>query len=282
MSDAEYVLTPVLDADLNSKTLYVFLHGLFSIVDHPYGLDVLMPFVAEHSYRVGPFLGETFLLPRPFDHPYQLHVPSGHKRFNPATNLAVADRLPDSACGPNQLHARIFMPLPYDIHYIRKVDLSAVLKDDHNLFLGKIAPLLIVLEYKFSDASEIRLEGHRYLAQCDPASGKTASLHILSEEDATASPGHKAKGFTAACQLFPDLKGKVSLANAPSLPPPLDLSEILPGTIRAEYTTLRERTEGAFTKLGSSLRAGGFPSMDFTPGAGSDIETCLNLVSSCR
>jgi hypothetical protein len=264
------------------KRLYVFLHGLFGIVDHPDGLEVLMPHVPEHSYRAGPFMGETHLRPRPHGNPYILKVPAGQAQFDTKSHLAVSKRAADTNIGPSEFHARITMPLPHHIHYIGKVDLSSLVQDDQNLLISKVAALLIVLEYKFSDPAEISLEGHRYIAQCDPADGNSASLHFFSEEDATQPSGHRSMGFTAVTNLFPDLRGNVSLTNGTAQPAPINYSDVLPGTIFAEYIRLRDRTEGVLTMLGSSLRAGNFPSMHYSYGVGSDVESCTPLVSTFR
>jgi hypothetical protein len=266
----------------NDKTLNVFLHGLFCIIDHPYGLDVLLPHLPEHSYRAGSFLGETIIIQRPYHQPYVLHVPGGSKRFDPAKNLSVRNLLPNDSAGPSELQARITMPLPYDIFYVQPSPLGATLIDNQGFFQSRTACMLLVLQYKFSNVRQIKLEGHPYVATLDPPKdGTTSSLHIFSEEDFLPDAGHRINGFGAAANLLPSLRGNVSLADITPKPPDLLSSEIIPGTIAPEYANLQTRTQGALARLGSTMRSRDWPSLSTTTGAGADVHTCTAITSCC-
>jgi hypothetical protein len=181
----------------------------------------------------------------------------------------------------SQLHALIKMPLPYNIHYFRVVDLDTSLDDPKKLFASKKACLLVVLEYRVKSALEISLEGTDYQAVPETtSSGGSISLHLFSEEDTPPHFGHVIKGFEAAVNLLPGVKDQVTLKAVPPQASALCPLDVLPGTIIAEYATLRDRVSG-FTRLGSTMRSGDFPCMSISPAAGGDVHTCTSLVSRC-
>ncbi len=178
------------------------------------------------------------------------------------------------------------MPLPYNIHYFRVVDLDTSLDDPKKLFASKKACLLVVLEYRVKSALEISLEGTDYQAVLETTPPRRPRSACTSSPRKIRTPlpiSGVIKGFWAAGQspglglLGPgDVESGSTTGFSFSVP-----SSVLPGTIIAEYATLRGprfriHTIGLHQRDRAIFRA-----CRFLPAVGGDVHTCTSLVSRC-
>ena len=226
-------------------TLYVFLHGLYGIVDSPSGIEVLIPDVgAAHTYRYGEFLGEVTL--QPSSAAYQIsNITGGQVHFDPNQHMVTTQSF--AACSEPDLYGRIKLPLPLKIHSVVTVDLSGVIEDPRqHLSPKKIATMVPVLEYEYADPRKI-------LFGCDPLDvapvfaedqGKKRAfinLHIFAEEDLERLEDHDIAGFSAVTSLF-EFPCPPRLASLDNVPAPV-VGTPPPGTTRLEFMSLALRTQ---------------------------------------
>jgi hypothetical protein len=221
--------------------LHVMFHGTFVFDFHKDHIDVLVPQVEEHVYRVGSWLGETELIcddhasamdqSKPMDSGghnhnggnggpdrYQLEGVKGGSAMTlpPENNLMVSARLKQDV--DSLLYARIRVPLPDQIRTPRRAllpngdfDPKEGLPKDYQGKLGTIQ----IFTYNFPDDSALRFYCHPGHALWEPAfAGGAVTLHIFAAPEhfhlMPATKGratsHVQNAFASCAALFQDFK----------------------------------------------------------------------------
>lgn len=265
--------------DTGPTILNVFFHGLFAFLDRPNSIDVLLPEVDVHSYRVGGFFAETSLEPSILTQPYTLSgvdASATPVRMDPTVNLtALTAEEPD---GQGALYASLSFPPPANIIVFQTLDLSAAVTNPE-LFSSTNASMLHIFQYTFQgNAENVTLGDHGFTKSIETIGGENfMSLHIFSEEDFPPLADHPIQGFEAVVGLFPSLRGNVDLKPNPPDPPPLPQATLIePGTIVAEYEDLQLRNE-RLAVLGADMREGNWPNNGGSL-IGSSVRTCTSIL----
>jgi hypothetical protein len=262
----------------SSGTLYVFLHGLFGILDSDTGMDIVMPDMGPtHVYRAGKFLAETTV--QPFAGAHQLTgVEGGSAHFDPAKNLLMKG-IPLATHA--KIYARFRFPLPVAVHSFRPIDLTDAIVDPLNHFSGPVTSMVQILTYTYQDFRTVRLGGETL--DIPPLIGQDGTLymnlHLFAEEDEVRPLVHTLDGFHALVRMFEfPCPPKLVLAKAG---PAMVVEDLIPGTTLTEFQDLAPRTRwlGA---IGDNIRQQALRGQQFLPEIepqGSDPVTCSPLIS---
>jgi len=198
-------------------TLYVVLHGLFSIVIQESYIAVVTPGVAEHSYLAGSWQQEKPLVKGEW---YRLLGADDPKHPEPApaldkTKNAILAGITDADMGHSYCLLRF--PFPNEIIPIRYV--PAHFNGVTAQQFPDMLPMVQILRYHVFDHNLLKLdplEGWPHQTDKSPI----LSLHIFAEPRSFVQPDHAIAAFDAMVKLLPgaDLK----LASGSMFCPPLD------------------------------------------------------------
>ncbi len=197
-----------------SGKLYVFLHGLISLIDVKdetqdgfFGLVIDMG--DAHSYRGGDWLTE---LPLPANSILELQGVTPGKGTIDRSKVTV---VPTPSLFPlPQLYATLRFPRPESVRSLLRVTIPSAEISGKGLTAVKKKPgagftvaSLQILEYKYKKAGDVALrapgEGKRFWGPAIPTKKKVATLHFFAEPERDVAPRHGKDEFLASCRLFP-------------------------------------------------------------------------------
>jgi hypothetical protein len=243
-------------------TLNVIFHGAFAFLEEEKKrrIRTMIPFIRQHAYRAGNWLGETHLM----RDTYELRgvTPGRVSQFSARRNLIVDSKKPAAKPQP---YATIFFPLPSKITSLRtaRVPTTSFINQNQLLVKGKEQRVstLQIFTYNFKSANELLLKaahgGHYWepVVQASKKNGKverSVNLHIFSVEDSVNEP-YQVDDFEKCAQL---LASDVRLGKTCAYQPTGITEGDLPyGVTAAETEDLAPRNV-RLARLGRLLRQG--------------------------
>lgn len=253
--------------DPNVNAVNVIFHGLFLFVQQsppgqtPY-IDVLIPNMGtDHVYRAGAFLAEETLLPRPVNDPYFLaNVTGGAAVFDPTANVVFPHQNYKTSAGPDEVYARIVLPVPAQIVSLRPAATPIIPDiDPGNLFTVQTPCGVQLLRYRARldplgnpDFADVALANHSAELVLN-ANSQCLNLHIFNEEDHNVPQEHAGYGFQKILQLLPNLSTPILVSKFTALSEEIvDHPEW--GLAALETADLQERAK-TMKQVGLDLRA---------------------------
>jgi hypothetical protein len=164
----------------------VIFHGLFLFIERKASVDVVIPNMGQdHIYQAGNFLVEETLAARPLRSPYFLSgVVGGNARLDDQQNIVFQKHTCDALAPPEDVYARIVLPIPMEILSLRPTEQAYQADvDPQGLMNNRTTCGVQVLRYFAPDLAQVRLDGHTAKLGAHPPTGpKFVNLHIISEE----------------------------------------------------------------------------------------------------
>jgi hypothetical protein len=199
----------------------VIFHGLFLFIERKASVDVVIPNMGQdHIYQAGNFLVEETLAARPLRSPYFLSgVVGGNARLDDQQNIVFQKHTCDALAPPEDVYARIVLPIPMEILSLRPTEQAYQADvDPQGLMNNRTTCGVQVLRYFAPDLAQVRLDGHTAKLGAHPPTGpKFVNLHIISEEDFVATADHPRQGFDRTLHLIPGLRGTIHFSNSTRL-----------------------------------------------------------------
>ena len=262
-------------------TLFVFLHGLITLVDVGklgflgYMLDV----GDDHRYLCGNWLleREVKVVP-PQIYPIRMQlvgVHPGHAKLDEGLNFVVKlSAQPNSPDIP--LRAIITLPRPRKIHYFNQGAVRGVACHGNTSRFSKFPTIvsgLRVFEYRFDNYRDVALvnDHGQCIWECaKPApTGKknVATVHLYDEPQEGLAGDHNLREFNLSLKFLG--VSDIDLRDSSSEPQMNDL--ILPGVLAGETSTLDERDPAVLRLLFQARRHKLFDFSDAGGGGGTQV-----------
>jgi hypothetical protein len=265
------------------RTVYVFLHGLISLIDvGKLGFVAHMLDIGEeHKYLCGNWLLEREIKPPRYGRaPLRLQlvgVQPGDARLDEGLNFIVRlSAQPNSSQVP--VRAIITLPRPRRIYYFNQ---GAVAHTSCHGNVNRFArfPTVVsglrVFEYRFFDFTNVALtdEYGRSIWDCPPPAPikeihrVVSTLHIYDEPQDALPASHNLREFNAGLKFLG--VQDVELLDSNTEPKINDL--ILPGVLPGETTTLDSRDPDVLQLLFQARRRELFEAVDVGSGGGGPV-----------
>jgi hypothetical protein len=280
------------------QVLYVFLHGLISLVDIGTGfLAFALDMQDQHRYLFGNWLTEDEIPARskkgqPFTAEL-VGVDAGKALLDSDQNVIVEiDKVPKP--DHKDVRAVFKLPRPAVIHHFIPGNLAANGLKGKGKVQGKPVALssIRIFEYTFSgDPKQVQLipaPGAEFLWQCEglqPVNGtnkRVGVLHIYDQPGTDMNKAHNINEFNkSAVFLGTDLSLKAAVAVTPTTSAAV-AAKLPPGLILAETGCLSHREEEVFEILAPLRRNSGSPSVGTggCPGSGGVCAGCNAVLVS--
>lgn len=208
--------------------LNVVLHGLFILDFQDNYIDLLTPYVEEHTYMAGTW-DSDLTVPLGKQPRYSLIGTTPAMTAPTPSNCNVVLLRNDYAGIGFQVDAEssyfaVEMPFPTAIHSLRCVDDSSAYKTDcskcnstHEVDIYKLS-LCQVLVYPVSDYRALKLAGTNWKPRIDPVT-RTANLHFWAEPPKRLTPLHADAAYGKLSELLPPLQLRLETDRTAPLDP---------------------------------------------------------------
>jgi hypothetical protein len=239
-----------------TKTLYVFFHGLVSLVEFDKRFRAILINMSGHREALGHFLTERSI---PQGVSLTLNgVAGANGSLDPKANLILDNAQLDPAAMAQLRYADIYLPKPDKIMSFCTADASEKLTGTTANLTSKNYSAIQVFQYTVLPAgfTHVSLTGSGFEFDCAghtdlPGGDQFATIHILNEPETAASDAHAVDEFGKGSKLFgSDLRLSSSLP-FPGTKAPTAIAGLLP----EEFLPLADREASVLPML-DVLRVG--------------------------